>query len=209
VNRAGKRFGDESFYRDYLPKCHAWDGLTQDHPNYPPFLIFDQQYRDKYAFATYMPGMDVPEEVLPRANTLRELGAKLGVDGEALEWTVARFNGHAAEGRDPDFGRGTWPWAAMMTGDRSRPKNPNLGPVATPPFHGLRLEVASVGVNAAGLRTNAHAQVLHARGRPIEGLYAAGNAAAPLDIGAGYQSGLSNLRGLAWGYAAAMHAAKR
>src|SRR5204862_2086900 len=26
VNRAGQRFGDESFYRDYLPKTRAWDG---------------------------------------------------------------------------------------------------------------------------------------------------------------------------------------
>jgi 3-oxosteroid 1-dehydrogenase len=47
------------------------------------------------------------------------------------------------------------------------------------------------------------------RGRPIEGLYAVGNSAAPLDIGAGYQSGLSNLRGMVFGYRAALHAAAR
>ena len=34
-------------------------------------------------------------------------------------------------------------------------------------------------------------------------------AAAPLDIGAGYQSGLSNLRGMVFGYRAALHAAQR
>ena len=38
------------------------------------------------------------------------------------------------------------------------------------------------------------------RGHAIAGLYAAGNAAAPLDIGAGYQSGLSNLRGMIGGF---------
>ena len=64
-------------------------------------------------------------------------------------------------------------------------------------------------INAAGLRTNVHAQVMHVRGRPIEGLYAVGNAAAPLDIGAGYQSGLSNLRGLAGGFIAGRHASSR
>ena len=67
----------------------------------------------------------------------------------------------------------------------------------------------SAGINAAGLRTNAHAQVLHVRGHAIDGLYAAGNAAAPLDIGAGYQSGLSHLRGLTGGFVAARHASKR
>ena len=82
--------------------------------------------------------------------------------------TVARFNRFAAEGVDRDFGRGTYPWAAMMTGDRTRP-NPNLGPLDKPPFYGLRLRVASVGINAAGLRTNADAQVMHVRGRAHPG----------------------------------------
>jgi predicted oxidoreductase len=93
----------------------------------------------------------------------------------------------------------------MMTGDRKKPGNPNLAPLDKPPFYGLQLRVVSAGVNAAGLRVNAHAQVLHVRGRPIAGLYAAGNAAAPLDIGAGYQSGVANLRGLVGGYRAAQH----
>jgi predicted oxidoreductase len=93
----------------------------------------------------------------------------------------------------------------MMTGDRTR-KNPNLGPLDKAPFYGLRLRVASVGINAAGLRADPDGQVLHVRGRPIPGLYAVGNSAAPLDLGAGYQSGLSNLRGMVFGYRAAAHA---
>jgi 3-oxosteroid 1-dehydrogenase len=50
---------------------------------------------------------------------------------------------------------------------------------------------------------------MHVRGEPIRGLYAAGNSAAPLDIGAGYQSGLSNLRGTVGGYLAGRHATAR
>jgi 3-oxosteroid 1-dehydrogenase len=208
VNRAGKRFGDESFYRDYLPKTRAWDGVTQTQPNFPPFLIFDSNFREKYPLGTYLPVQDLPEELVARAPTLRELGEKLGIDGEQLEATVKRFNGFAVEGVDRDFDRGTYPWAAMMTGDKSRP-TPNLGPLEKAPFYGVRLHVASVGINAVGLKTNAHAQVMHVRGRPIPGLYAVGNAAAPLDIGAGYQSGLSNLRGLVGGFIAGNHAAGR
>ena len=57
-----------------------------------------------------------------------------------------------------------------------------------------------------GLKTDTNAQVQHLQGRPIEGLYACGNSAALLDIGAGYQSGLSSLHGLTWGWIAAKHA---
>lgn len=208
VNKAGKRFGDESFYRDYLPKTRAWDGVTQSQPNFPPYLIFDSNFREKYPLGTFLPVQDLPESLVARDATLRGLAAKLGIDADGLEATVTRFNGFAEEGVDHDFGRGTYPWAAMMTGDRTR-KNPNLGPLEKAPFYGLRLRVASVGVNAAGLRTNARAQVIHARGRPIAGLYAAGNSAAPLDSGAGYQSGVANLRGIVGGYLAARHAAGR
>ncbi len=207
VNRAGQRFADESFYRDYLPKTRAWDGVKQTQPNFPPFLIFDSQCREKYPLGTFLPGQPLPDWI-KRADTLQELGAQLGVDGAALEATVARFNPMAAAGVDGDYDRGTYPWAAMMTGDRTRP-NPNLGPLEKPPYYGLELRVVSAGINCAGLRTNEHGQVMHVRGRPIPGLYAVGNAAAPLDIGAGYQSGLSNLRGMVFGYLAGKHAASR
>lgn len=206
VNRAGRRFADESFYRDYLPRCHDWNGVEQRHPNYPPFLIFDQNYRDKYAFATWMPGMEVPEEALPRAETPRALAIQLGIDPDGLEATLTRFNSFADGAVDPDFGRGTYPWAACMTGDKDRP-NPNLGPVNRAPYYGLPLTAVGVGINAVGLRIDTHGRVQHVRGQPIPGLYGAGNTAALLDTGAGYQSGLSNLRGIVWGYVAARHAA--
>ncbi len=207
VNRAGNRFADESFYRDYVPKTRAWDGVTQTQPYFPPDLIFDATYREKYPLGTFLPGQDIPESLVARADTLRALAGKIGVDPDGLEATVARWNRFAEEGVDHDFGRGTYPWAAMMTGDRTRP-HPNLGPLVKAPYYGLQLRVASVGVNAAGLKTNAHAQVMHVRGRPIPGLYAAGNSAAPLDTGAGYQSGLANLRGIVGGYLAGEHAAR-
>jgi 3-oxosteroid 1-dehydrogenase len=152
--------------------------------------------------------MEFPDGFVERADTLRDLAAKLGIDAEGLEATVERWNRFAEEGVDRDFGRGTYPWAAMMTGDRTR-EHPNLGPLDRAPYYGLRLRVASVGVNAAGLRTNERAQVVHLRGGPIPGLYAAGNSVAQLDVGAGYQSGLANLRGIVGGWLAARHAARR
>jgi len=209
VNAAGKRFGDESFYKDYGPKTHEWDGVKQQQPNFPPFLIFDSNYREKYPLGRFLPTQDLPESLVARAPTLRELAAKLGINAEGLESTVTRFNQFVAEGVDKDFGRGTYPWASMMTGDRRMPRNPNLGALEKGPYYGLKLHVVSAGINAAGVKTNVHAQVMHVRGKPIQGLYAVGNAAAPLDIGAGYQSGISNLRGLVGGYVAGKHAAGR
>ena len=62
-------------------------------------------------------------------------------------------------------------------------------------------------MNSVGLETDAFARVKHVRGHAIPGLYACGNSAAALDTGAGYQSGLSNLRGMTWGFIAGRHAA--
>jgi 3-oxosteroid 1-dehydrogenase len=205
VNRAGKRFADESFYRDYLARCHDWDGLAQEHPNYPPFMIFDQNYRDRYAFCSFMPGMEVPETLLTKADTPSELAEKLGIDAKALVQTLARWNEMVAADEDTDFGRGRYPWAMKMVGDKTR-DNPTLGEVAKPPFYGLALTAVGVGINAVGLKTDVNGQVVHLRGRPIEGLYACGNSAALLDIGAGYQSGLSSVRGMTWGWIGAKHA---
>lgn len=206
VNRDGERFCDESFYRQYLPTVHTWDGEKQQHPNYPPYLIFDSQYRAKYFFGTFLPGQPIPDGMVQIADTPEELGQKLGIDGAGLAATLKRFNTFADGETDPDFGRGRYPWAAMMVGDKTRP-NPNMGPVSQPPYYGIALTPVGVGINAVGLRTDDNAQVQHVRGRPIEGLYACGNSAAALDTGAGYQSGLSNLRGMTWGWVAGRHAA--
>ncbi len=49
--------------------------------------------------------------------------------------------------------------------------------------------------------------MIHARGHASPGLYTAGNSAALLDLGGGYQSGTSNMRAITWGYLAGRHVA--
>ena len=206
VNRAGERFCDESFYKDYQPRLRLWDGQKQAMPNLPPFLIFDQSYRDRYPLGSFMPGQPLPPELVAQAETPRELAQRLGIDADGLERTLARFNEFARKGQDPEFRKGSRPWSVRLTGDQSYP-NPCLGPVERPPFYGVQLVPVSVGINSHGLKTNECAQVMHLRGRPIPGLYAVGNSAALLDMGAGYQSGTSNMRAITWGWIAGRHAA--
>ncbi len=208
VNRAGQRFCDESFYKDYQPRLRAWDGQKQALPNQPPFLIFDQSYRDRYPLGSFMPGQPLPEELVTQADTPRALAEKLGIDPDGLEATLARWNPHARRGEDPDFGKGSRPWAVRLTGDPSYP-NPCVGPIERPPYYGMRLVPVGVGINSHGLRTDADARVVHVRGHPIPGLYAVGNSAALLDLGGGYQSGTSNMRAITWGYLAGRHLAGR
>jgi 3-oxosteroid 1-dehydrogenase len=56
VNRAGKRFSNEAFYRSIYYEVDAIDGATQTHPNFPCWADFDNQARSKYPFGTAMPG---------------------------------------------------------------------------------------------------------------------------------------------------------
>ena len=78
-----------------------------------------------------------------------------------------------------------------------------LGTVEEPPFYGIELHPA--GGSSAGLLTNAHAQVIHQRRRPIPGLYASGNAASATEQGVGYQAGLSLASSMTFSYLATRH----
>lgn len=201
VNRKGERFCDEATYKDYQARLRSWDGQTQQMPNIPPTLIFDQNYRDRYPLGSYMPGQELPKELVETADTPRALAEKLGIDADGLERTLARFNPPAKNGEDPDFGRGSFAWSVRLVGDMSY-KNPCVGPLDKPPYYGVRLVPVSVGINSHGLKTDVNGQVVHQRGHAIPGFYAVGNSAALRDLGGGYQSGSSNMRAITWGYIA-------
>jgi 3-oxosteroid 1-dehydrogenase len=206
VNRAGERFCDDSFHRALIGNAVGADG--QPTGNVPMFMIWDEDHHAKYGLGKVMPGDDYPEGLVVSAPTLRELGERLGIDGEALEATAARFNDHALRGEDPDFGRGTNLSVQKFRGDANHAPNPNLGPVARPPFHGLHLRLLGTGISASGLDTDAFARVRDSAGRPIPGLYATGACAAPSATGSGYNSGYSLSRAMTFGYVAARHAAR-
>jgi 3-oxosteroid 1-dehydrogenase len=208
VNRAGKRFANESFYRSIYFAIDVVDGGTQSHPNFPCWAIFDRQARSKYPFGPIMAGEDLPEAVGVKANSIEELAHKIGVDASGLVATVESFNRNAEKGEDPEFHRGAYPWGAYMSGDRFHKPNPNLGPLLKPPFYAVEgKRLASSGIASAGVVADRHCRVMDWNGAAIQGLYVAGNSQARLDNGSLMQSGMSNARGMTHGYLAGRHAA--
>jgi 3-oxosteroid 1-dehydrogenase len=208
VNRAGKRFGDEAFYRSMSMALDRIDGAVQAHPNFPCWAVFDTQAREKYPFGGVMPGQEMPDGMGVSADSIPELAAKIGVDAEGLAATVAAFNRYSETGEDQDFGRGSRPWSVFMCGDPFQKPNPNLGPLTKAPFHAVELRrMAGGGITGVGLMGDRHCRVLGWDDQPIAGLYVAGNSMARTDNGAIMQSGVTNARGLTHGYLAGRHAA--
>jgi 3-oxosteroid 1-dehydrogenase len=208
VNAQGKRFGNESFYRDLQYAVDFIRGGTQTHPNYPCWAILDSQARAKYPFGSIMPGQDFPKGFGVIADSIAALAEKTGIDAQGLASTIENFNRHCETGKDPDFSRGMHPWSAWMSGDPFNKPHPNLGALAKAPFYAVKLKrLGGSAIPAAGLVSDQHSRAVGWDNQPLEGVYVAGNSAARLETGAMMQSGVSNARGMAHGYLAALHAA--
>jgi succinate dehydrogenase/fumarate reductase flavoprotein subunit len=207
VNRAGRRFVNEAQnYNDMMKPFFAFDPVRYERPNLPAWLIVDQQYLDKYALMTFMPKMALPDWIA-RAPSLGELAGKLGIDAAGLLATVERFNRFAAAGVDEEYGRGQSAYDHFYGDPEHRP-NPNLGTLEKAPFIALEVHPGAIGTKG-GARVNVRAQVLHVSGRPIQGLYAAGNVMAGI-MGAGYPGAGSTIgAAMTFGYIAGRDAAAR
>ena len=201
VNRAGRRFGDESFYGFLLRAVKERDA-TRQFPNYPCYLVGDNRYRTRYRLGD----ADQWPANIVQASRIEDLAAALGIDPDGLVAQVATFNERADKGDDPAFGRGTLPYSRLRAGDPNQSPNPNLGSLREPPFWGLPLKLLGTGIYSTGLLINANAQVLSEDRRPIDGLYATGNAAAYVEQPR-YVGGLANARAITYAYLAAGHAA--
>jgi 3-oxosteroid 1-dehydrogenase len=206
VNGAGRRFVNES--APYVDAVHAmYDGHAGAVPHIPSWLVFDQRYRDSYVFAGLPPGRPLPRRWYAAgsvhcAGTIAELAGLAGLDPAALAATVARFGEFAAAGQDPDFHRGDSAYDRYYGDPRHRP-NPNLAPLARPPFYAVKIVPGDLGTKG-GLRTDERARVLRADGTPIPGLYAAGNTSAAV-MGHSYAgAGATIGPAMTFGYLAAL-----
>lgn len=186
VNMSAKRFMNESM--PYVEACHHMYGGQYGQgegpgENVPAWLIFDQQYRDRYIFAGLQPGQRIPKKwlesgVVVKAETLAELAEKTGLSAEALAATVERFNGFARSGVDEDFHRGDSAYDRYY-GDPTIKPNPNLGEIKHGPFYAAKMVPGDLGTKG-GIRTDNDGRALRDDNSVIEGLYAAGNVSSPV-----------------------------
>ena len=91
-----------------------------------------------------------------KADSLADLAKQLGMPADKLEATVAEFNKMVEAKNDPKFGRKLF--------DR---------PIVKPPFYATP-RTPSIHHTMGGLQISTNAQVLDKNGKPIPGLYAAG-----------------------------------
>ncbi len=129
---------------------------------------------------------------LHRCDTLEELAKELGIPYDKMKASVDRYNELCEKGVDTDFGK---PAKYMHKIEKA-------------PFWGARKHIR-VSAEVSGVITNENAQALDSDGKPIEGLYCAGNLGGPFYGGADYpfhQTGLSLGRCYTFGMIAAKHA---
>jgi 3-oxosteroid 1-dehydrogenase len=205
VDGTGRRFCNESnSYVEVGKAMYANKAV-------PCWMLFDEGYIHRYVSgANPFKKRSLPEELIERGavlrgNTIADLARQMEVPAGALEQTVKRFNGFAAKGLDPDFGRGQSAYNDCL-GDPGYRTNAALGPLDKAPYYATRVVPADVGT-CGGLVANEYAQVLDENDRVIEGLYATGNITATV-MGRNYLgAGGSIAYTMVFGYVAARHAA--
>ncbi len=206
VNAEGRRFVDES------TSYHRFVGGMYNAGAIPCHLVCNADFIRRYGLGVIRPLTRnlkpwVAEGYIAEGATVADLAKAIGADPDALADSFARNDRYAAEGKDPDFGRGTTAYARNL-GDPAHGPNPCLGPMGEGPYYALKIHPADIGT-AMGVVTDTQARVLNAAGAPTEGLYAAGNDMASVMGGAYPGPGITIGPALTFGYVAARHAATR
>ena len=98
-----------------------------------------------------------------RGDTIADLARQIDLPADELARTIQRFNGFAAKGLDPDFGRGQSAYNDCL-GDPGYRPNAAVGPLDRAPYYATRVLPADVGT-CGGVVTNEHAQVLDEQDR--------------------------------------------
>lgn len=178
VDSAGRRCMDEDAPYAVSP------GILKDHGGWV-WAVFDDAARAALpeGYADWTPQRvqeEVDKGVVLRADTLEELARLMDVPAVNLAQSVERFNSTLPTGHDPDFLR--------HETLASKGADTTLAPVATGPFHAVRMLPAELVCTHTGLEIDETTAVLAVSGRAVPGLYAAGEAAGGI-LGERYVGG--------------------
>ncbi len=180
VNAQGQRFINEDAYYGRLGE---WALLHQEGR---AWLVVDDEVFEK---------PDYPREVAAVGEGPADLERELGLPPGSLETTLALYNRHAAQGRDPVFHKGP----------------DYLKPLDRGPYGAFDCTTAGslyAAFTLGGLHTSTNGELLSPEGERIPGLYGAGRTTSGLAVG-GYSSGLSLGDGTFFGRRAGRAAAAR
>ncbi|WP_230532882.1 FAD-dependent tricarballylate dehydrogenase TcuA [Microvirga roseola] len=192
VNKHAERFYDEG--EDVWPKRYAiWGRLVAAQPDQIAYIIFDEP-----SLELFMPSLYPPV----KADTVRELAGKLGLDPEALERTVEGFNQAVRPGifdhtiLDDCRTEGLIP-----------PKSHWARPIRTAPFYAYPVR-PGITFTYLGTRVNKEARMIMADGTPSANMFAAGEIMAGNVLGKGYAAGIGMTIGSVFGRVAGREAAR-
>lgn len=174
VNAAGERF-----VREDDPSIHHIEESIGAQPGERHWAIFDAEILDKAPplIPDWTPDRirdaAASHPMFEKADSLRELAVKSGIDPKKLQATVDDYN-RARANKTPD-----------PFGLEHRPL-----PIAKPPFYAVRMQGWTL-VSFAGIAVNEHLQVITPAGDSVPNLYAVGEV-----IGAGATSGNAYTNGM-------------
>ena len=197
VNVRGERFVDEA--EDLRGRTYAAMGraiLRQ--PGGIAFQILDAKARKLDIYPT-----NYDKATAAKASTLEKLAEELDINVESLIKTVHAFNAAIQPGTfDPDRHK----LDGKCTAGISPRKSNYCMSIEEPPFEGFPVR-CGMTFTYGGLRIEPRTgQVQHVAGRPIAGLYAAGEMAGGLWVD-NYASGSGMMAGATFGRIAGTHAA--
>lgn len=157
INKEGVRFVNESAERDVLSAA----GLSQTDGMF--YCIADANYLDNRTW-DQVKGWEA-KGYLAYADTLEEAAQRMGLDPVTVRETIDRFNTFVENEEDLDFGRYSF-----------------KGKVETAPFLVIAMSPA-YHHTMGGVEIDATCRVISTDGKPIEGLYAAGEVCGGIHAG--------------------------
>jgi len=175
VDKYGKRFASEPDIEkhEYWRYTLLFDNINgYEYPRVPAWVVFDEEVRRtgpinftvagyNLAYNVYKWSSDNSAEVakgwILKAKSLAELAQKMKVEPKALEDTLAKYNADCDRGQDTEF---------------NRPKE-SLQAIQGPPYYAIEIWPMLVNTQG-GPRRDQQARVIDLEGKPIPGLFAAG-----------------------------------
>jgi tricarballylate dehydrogenase len=192
VNREAERFYDEG--QDFWPKRYAiWGRLVADQPEQVAYIVFDAK-----SLSLFMPSLYPPI----RAGSISELAAQFGLDGPALEHTVATFNAAVQPGTFDH---------TVLDGCRTSGLSPDKSnwarPIDSPPYYAYPVK-PGITFTYLGTRVDRHARMQLSDGSSARNMFAAGEIMAGNVLGSGYAAGIGMTIGSVFGKIAGEEAAR-